>query len=615
MVTSTTIYTERRNPNPLAERLPRELKEDVRMFHRRHMLEAVVDVETLVKGALLAQDAARIETDEYSLLEKTAVRSEINAGFLNQTRELKISIVATACAASMQGWQQSSINVGLRGWQCSLLLDSQDANTPVSTYQMYITSLIDAAPWLSASILWVWTALSTNWWTLLACRLILGIGIGAKASVGPVFAAEVAPDRLRGQMVVIWQLSDTLGMLLGFAFYWIARASWTVLLGSAAVPALILLVLVFLCPESPRFLIRRGDYRGAFTNLRRCRQLDIQAARDLYYIHTQLQVETALLENRQPEQWWQNDSYQELFKLLGFWGKLGTLFAIPRSRRACIAAFIVMATQQLCGINVLSFHSSSLFRSMFFGTGPSNPSTENDSSVAYRVNCQNPMEDRVAWLNFGFGLASFIFAIPAYSFINRRGHRFLLLVSLGGMFFTLLATGGFLRITSDNQARQGLASITTIILITFFYGIGAGPVPYTFCAEVFPLPLREIGMSFSTMVNLLGLGLLVLFVPPLTTTFLPDGPNAQISQLYGQSNLFFLFAGLDALAFELVYFLVPSGTARASLEEMNHIFNTKTSVHVAGRLPGFVRRKWHSPSEEDHEEEDGGIALETVLGI
>ncbi|KAH2906971.1 hypothetical protein KXW25_006185 [Aspergillus fumigatus] len=206
------------------------------------------------------------------------------------------------------------------------------------------------------------------------------------------------------------------------------------------------------------------------------------------------------------------------------------------------------------------------------------------------------MDDKVAWLNFGFGLANFLFPIPAYRFIDWRDRRVLLLISLGGMFFTLLAISGFF-----------------LVIFTFFYGIGAGSVPFTFSAEVFPLTYREVGMSFSVMVNFLGLSLLVLFVPRLTTILSPNGPSARKARLLGQSNLLFLFSGLNALAFVLVFFLVPSGTAQISLEEMNAIFNTKTSVHAFEHLPAAVKRRCRPPNRQERgqeaDEEDEGTEI------
>lgn len=37
------------------------------------------------------------------------------------------------------------------------------------------------------------------------------------------------------------------------------------------------------------------------------------------------------------------------------------LFTIPRVRRATLAAFVVMIAQQMCGINIVAFYSSTIF--------------------------------------------------------------------------------------------------------------------------------------------------------------------------------------------------------------------------------------------------------------
>lgn len=164
------------------------------------------------------------------------------------------------------------------------------------------------------------------------------------------------------------------------------------------------------------------------------------------------------------------------------------------------------------------------------------------------------------------------------------------------MFFTLLAISLFFRIEHDSS-REVLVAIFAIVVFTFFYGIGAGPVPFTFSAEVFPLAFRgkhqrpvrtgclliltgpEVGMSFSVMVNFIGLSILILFVPRLTIKFTPSGKD----DLYGHSNLLFAFTcvhtymshpdhyrdtdiyysdrTLNALAFVLVFFLVSPAAA------------------------------------------------------
>ncbi|KAL2853684.1 hypothetical protein BJX68DRAFT_265146 [Aspergillus pseudodeflectus] len=151
-----------------------------------------------------------------------------------------------------------------------------------------------------------------------------------------------------------------------------------------------------------------------------------------------------------------------------------------------------------------------------------------------------------------FGLANFVYIIPAYFFIDgyhRRGRRIPLLVSLGGMFITLACISGLFFI-DDTDARLGLVSAFTIVIFLLFYGIGAGLVPFTF----------KVGMSFSVMVNFLGLGLLVLFVPAITHAFGDDD----------NTIVLFIFTALDAMAFILVFLFVPS-TGGFSLEEMDKI--------------------------------------------
>jgi MFS family permease len=56
---------------------------------------------------------------------------------------------------------------------------------------------------------------SKNWQQLLIIRLIMGLGMGAKAATVPVYAAEMAPTRIRGALTMGWQLWVTFGIFLG----------------------------------------------------------------------------------------------------------------------------------------------------------------------------------------------------------------------------------------------------------------------------------------------------------------------------------------------------------------------------------------------------------------
>lgn len=47
-------------------------------------------------------------------------------------------------------------------------------------------------------------------------RLLLGLGIGPKSATIPIFAAESAPQHIRGTLVMVWQLFTALGIMLGY---------------------------------------------------------------------------------------------------------------------------------------------------------------------------------------------------------------------------------------------------------------------------------------------------------------------------------------------------------------------------------------------------------------
>lgn len=141
---------------------------------------------------------------------------------------------------------------------------------------------------------------------------------------------------------------------MGFLSAFLVRDSWRVLLATAIIPAIVLQFLVFICPESPRFLIQKHKYAEAYRSLLGLRGTEIQAARDLYSIHAQLQAEATKVWNPSEELWSDVDKryiYQRWIRKGNFFKRMGYLFTNPRTRRACTVALIVMLSQQLCGVS------------------------------------------------------------------------------------------------------------------------------------------------------------------------------------------------------------------------------------------------------------------------
>jgi hypothetical protein len=275
--------------------------------------------------------------------------------------------------------------------------------------------------------------------------------------------------------------------------------SWRLQLGSAFIPAVPLLFGIFFVPESPRWLMKKRRYYQAFNSFKRLRNTPLQAARDLYYTHALLAQEVTMIRSSG-------------IKLEGnMFTRFIELFTIPRIRRATQASGIVMIGQQMCGINIISFYSSTIFR-------------EGGASIK---------EALIA--SFGFGIVNFIFAWPAVWTIDTFGRRGLLLFTFPNMFWTLLTAGMCYYIPQDSKAHLGLIALF-IYIFCAFYSPGGGPIPFTYSAEVFPLSHREIGMSYAVATNNFWGAILSLTLPTMLKKLKPQG-------------VFGFYAGLNIVAF------------------------------------------------------------------
>ena len=103
---------------------------------------------------------------------------------------------------------------------------------------------------------------------LIAARILLGLAVGAASALVPAYMSEMAPARLRGRLSGINQVMIASGMLLSYVADYLLKGlpetmAWRVMLGLAAVPALILFFGVLALPESPRFLMQSGRLEEA----------------------------------------------------------------------------------------------------------------------------------------------------------------------------------------------------------------------------------------------------------------------------------------------------------------------------------------------------------------
>ncbi|TKA33682.1 hypothetical protein B0A50_00518 [Salinomyces thailandicus] len=559
--------TSARIKNPLAGINHSTLMRDVEEFAHEYSLQDIAPL--LKKGALVAQNPGEFENVEgLEEDEKEALRDEVIHKW-RQPKALYFTVVLCSIGAAVQGWDQTGSNGANLSFPKEFGIDDSDPTAPDYETNLWIVGLVNAAPYIASSFLGCWlsdplnnyfgrrgtiffsavfcllsvigSGCTQNWYQLFICRLLLGIGMGSKASTVPIYAAENVPALIRGGLVMSWQMWTAFGIFLGFcanlAVYDVGAIAWRLQLGSAFIPAVPLVIGIYFCPESPRWLMKKGRYAEAYQSLLRLRNHQIQAARELYYVHAQLLIEHKIIGTTNYAQ------------------RIVEMFTIPRVRRATLASFTVMIAQQMCGINIVAFYSSSVFAQ----AGASNLTA--------------------LLASFGFGLVNFVFAFPAVWTIDTFGRRALLLFTFPNMAWCLLATGFCFYIPEDSRAHLGCIAFF-VFLFAAFYSPGEGPVPFTYSAEVFPLSHREVGMSWAVATCLFWAAVLSLTWPRMVAAFTPTGA-------------FGFYAGLNVTAFVMIFFWVPE-TKQRTLEELDYVFAVPTSKHMSYQLnkaaPFFFKR-------------------------
>ncbi|KAE8153134.1 hypothetical protein BDV25DRAFT_127468 [Aspergillus avenaceus] len=489
--------------NPLVGLARDELLRNVTDYAETHNLGDIVDL--LKKGALVAQSPNHFEDiPELTEEERCELRMEKSHRW-RQPKLLYFLIALNSLGAAVQGWDQTGSNGANLPFPEALgISDVGMACKITGTYPLNHFFgrrggiFIGAVFSLLAPI---GQAFSQTWPQLLVCRVLLGIGMGLKEVTVPIFSAKNAPANIRGALVMSWQISVAFGIMLGLS-------------ANLAV--------------SGRWLVKKGRHAQAYRSVMNLRNTSLQAARDLYYIHVQLEAEKMAVTRL-------TSSKSNILS------RAVELFTIPRVRRATQASGLIMIAQQMCGINIIAFYSSTIF------------SQAGSSNVVALL---------VSW---GFGLTMVVFAFPAIWTIDRYGRRALLLLTFPHMFWTLLAAGMCFGVPSDTAAPLGLISLF-IFMFGAFYSPGEGPCAFVYSAEAFPLSHREIDMSWAVATNAFWASVLALTFPRMLGAFGPQGSFA-------------FYAGLNALALVLIFLVLPETKGR-TLEELDSVFEIPTGKHA-----------------------------------
>lgn len=367
-----------------------------------------------------------------------------------------------------------------------------------------------------------------NFGMIFAGRFILGMGVGLEGGTVPVYVAECVPGRIRGNLVSAYQLNIAFGEVLGYAVAAIfvgVPGNWRYILGSSLVFSTILLVGMIFLPESPRYLMLKGQEVAAYSVWKRIRGFNDYDAKDEF-----LGMRQAVNAEREEQ------AQTSKFAWMDFFTK-------PRARRALIYANIMIFLGQFTGVNAVMYYMSTLMTNIGF---------DKKTSVFMSL----------------VGGASLMFGcIPAVIYMERFGRRYWGNTMIPGFFVGLILVGaGY---TIDYTAHPALAQglyLTGIILYMGFFGSYAC-LTWVVPSEVFPTYLRHYGMTTADA-NLF----LCSFIVTYNFTRMMDSMT-RIGLTLG------FYGGIAVLGWFYQVIFMPE-TKNKSLEEIDELFSKPTSVIV-----------------------------------
>lgn len=372
-------------------------------------------------------------------------------------------------------------------------------------------ALYACAACFALSSIGVWV--SASFAQYVAWRIVGGIGIGAASIVAPMYIAEIAPARVRGRLVVLYQLGIVTGILC--AVYvnmlieqagvesWEIAHGWRWMFAAASIPAAIFAVAILLSEESPRWLMKVGRQR--------------EAERVLSQIDGEVAAES------------EADSIRR--SLADEQGGLRELFGGP-SRRALVIGFLLAALSQTSGITALLSFLPEVFKS----------AGQNTSDAFLQ--------------SVLVGIVNLAFTILALWLVDKAGRRTLIL--LGTCLQTLsLALVAYLYMFPG----AGAGVLGGIMAFVAGHAVGNGAVCWVIISEIFPTKVRGTAMSIATTA--------IWIFAYLADQFFP-----LLQRHWGYSSAFFVFASMAAINFVFVLLAVPE-TKGYSLEEISHIWQPR----------------------------------------
>jgi SP family arabinose:H+ symporter-like MFS transporter len=399
-------------------------------------------------------------------------------------------------SAELTGWAASSLLVGcMAGAMLGGPLGDRFGRKPslmACAALFALSSLASALPHSLAMFAWA--------------RFAGGVAIGAASMLSPLYIAEIAPEKIRGTLVALYQLAIVVGILVVFFVNlqiqrlgdeaWNAHTGWRWMFASLALPSVLFGAFMAIVPESPRWLMKMGRRDEARHILERIGGAET-AAREITQIEAALQQEE------------------------GRWGELFT----TGYRRALVIGIALAVFGQFSGINAIMYFAPEIFKSAGSGT---------DSAFRQTVIV---------------GVFNLLFTFVAIWLVDKAGRRPLLIAGTAVQVVALTFVGAMLA-----GGRSGTPLLVGILGFVAAFAVAMGPIPWIVNSEIFPTKLRGRAMSIAI--------LCLWFADWVVTQTFP-----MLREGIGPAKTFWVYAACSLLSTIFVIAWVPETKGR-TLEEI-----------------------------------------------
>ncbi|KAJ7062804.1 general substrate transporter [Mycena amicta] len=355
-------------------------------------------------------------------------------------------------------------------------------------------------------------------------RFVLGFGIAISTTAAPTWVTELAPPQWRGRIGALYNSCFFVGSmpatgsmvgteLLGSTWAW--RLPLLLQIG----PPIIVMSCVFLCPESPRWLISRGrtdearqiliDYHSSDGKMNAVIELEME------------EFQRQIAVQREAAFW----DYRALFNTRNH-----------RWRMVCLSLMCING--QLAGNGLITYFLTVMMKN----AGVTSPHTQ----LVY---------------NFANSILSAFGAFLGASLTDRIGRRRRLYCgsfALACLLATVAALSSKYGRLGNKDTAGANASIAFIFLFGIVYAFTYTPLQALYCAEVMSQEMRAKGMAVHILIsNIAG--------------FINTFANSVGLQKLGW-KYYFVFVAWDLVASVLWYFLGVETNGR-TLEQLDEIFD------------------------------------------